>query len=87
MIKIRNILVGWGRRLGIIRTPIDVQILSKERLSMCGKCVYAKHMKLLEIINGKDEYVNTLMCTGCGCPCLEKSLVREEKCPLNKWIR
>lgn len=82
---LRNIIVGWFRRFGLMKTPVDIAVLSKERLWICDNCDYAKTQRILEVINGKAERVNSLQCIKCKCPCLEKTLVREESCPINKW--
>lgn len=85
MIKIKSILTGWARKLGLLSIPVDLKELSQMRLRICEQCSWAKSKKLLEILNGNTNLVNTLICTKCTCPCLEKSLVRKESCPINKW--
>ena len=85
IMNIKHILTGWGRKLKFIATTPVIKQLSKYRLGICEKCPEAKPSKILKIINGKGEYVNSLQCTKCECPCLEKSLVTKEKCPLKKW--
>jgi len=84
-LNFRRILTGWGRAFGLIKTSIYQAHISKVRLDKCGHCIHSKESKALEIINGKAEYKNNLICTKCWCPCLEKSLVLEEKCPVGKW--
>lgn len=85
--KLVHILKGWARRFNLIPTPVDLKQISEDRLWVClsNEGVCARRTKLLQILNGEAEYVNTLVCTKCHCPCLEKSLVREETCPLKKW--
>ena len=85
MKRIGNILKGWAKALRIIKTSSDEKNLSSERLAACGKCEHASKSKVLAIINGHATYEHQLQCTKCGCPCLEKSLVKEETCPLGKW--
>lgn len=85
--KMVHIFKGWARRFRLIETTDELKQLSEYRLGVCkqndGIC--SKKIKVLEILNGDAEYVNSLICTKCGCPCLEKSLVAEEYCPLHKW--
>lgn len=83
--KIQRIITGWLRRFRIIETTDAQQALSTLRLKICKICPESDSKKLLEIANGKANYVNTLMCTKCNCPCLQKSLVTGESCPLKKW--
>jgi len=83
--KIWNILIGWGRALKILITPVNIQELSKKRLEVCGGCEAAKESKALEFINGSAEYIKVIYCTECKCPCSQKSLVKKETCPLGKW--
>lgn len=83
--RIQNIAVGWGRSLGILSIPYTIETLSLKRLSICKECDKAKESKILKVLTSSIEMVDSLQCTECGCPCLEKSLVLGEKCPLNKW--
>jgi|KBSSwiStaDraftv2_1062776.scaffolds.fasta_scaffold21894_6 hypothetical protein len=87
--KIGHIFRGWtkamGARLGFRSLEDKEKKLSDLRLQLCGRCKYAAHKKVLEFINGDDVWVNALFCTKCKCPCLEKSLVAEEKCPMGYW--
>ena len=83
--NILHILTGWGRKLKLIATTPVIKQLSKHRLKICEKCPSARYSKVLRIVNGRGEYANSLQCTKCECPCLEKSLVTKEKCPLGKW--
>ena len=85
MKKFRNILIGWGKRLGILQTSPAEQKMSKARMYICGKCPEAKQSQVLELINGNAEMVDCSFCTLCKCPCLEKTLVIEESCPMGKW--
>jgi hypothetical protein len=83
--KIINILTGWGRALNIIPTPPNARVESARRLMICSVCPAAETKKILQTLNGSVEPVHSLICTKCGCPCLEKTLVEDEQCPLNKW--
>lgn len=85
MIKPVKILTGWARVLGMISTSEPQKKLSELRVSICKLCPEAKTNKVLAILNGNVNYVNQLQCRKCKCPCLEKSLVTDEKCPIGKW--
>jgi len=80
-----NIVVGWARHLELIKTPAAVQELSKTRMEACSTCPFAKESKALEFINGSAEHIDTIYCTICKCPCHQKSLVDNERCPEGKW--
>lgn len=85
MKKLIHILKGWLKVWGILSTSMAEKKLSELRLKQCAGCEQAKMSDVLELINGDLEYVNTIFCNACTCPCLQKSLVTEEKCPLGKW--
>lgn len=92
MSKILNIATGWGRSLGWLDTPQDIAEMSTKRLNICatsgengGPCKYAKESSFLKFFKGEAKELDAVYCTGCGCPVNEKSLVPNEKCPLNKW--
>lgn len=85
MKKLMHILTGWGRAMGFLPVSSAVLKLSQLRLKECGRCAYSKDSSVLEVINGKIQEENSLQCTKCGCPCLEKTLVIDEACPILKW--
>ena len=85
MKKVMNILTGWGKKFGVIPVSRNDQKLSELRLKICGKCDLSEPKKVLEILNGHANYENRLFCTKCKCPCLQKSLVVDESCPIGKW--
>jgi hypothetical protein len=85
MKKIFNILKGWAKAFGILNVSLAEKKLSILRLQLCKGCDKATESKVIEIMNGNDIYEHSLKCTMCGCPCLEKSLVVDEQCPLYKW--
>lgn len=85
MKKVRNILTGWARAFGIIRVPGKVEKMSAERLAICNSCPSAGRSAVLRIINGMARKESQIYCKECKCPCLEKSMVESEKCPLGKW--
>jgi hypothetical protein len=80
-----NMAVGWLRRFKVIKTPKDIAVLSNYRLAVCSLCKFSAHSRIVEIINGSLRDTDSLICTKCKCPCLEKSLVLNEKCPIDKW--
>ncbi len=83
--KIKNILIGWGKRLGFLPTSEAEKKLSELRMKQCKGCPDSKSSKALQIINGAAGYEHQLGCTRCGCPVLEKTLVVAEYCPIAKW--
>jgi hypothetical protein len=83
--KLRNIIVGWGKRLGILQVSTAEAKLSQLRLKECSRCIFSKQSKVLELLNGNATYTAMLYCKRCSCPCLEKTLVVDEKCPINRW--
>lgn len=85
MKKFIHILKGWSKALGIISTTKAEAKLSEMRLRICRFCDHAKRKKVLQVINDEAIYEHSLLCEKCKCPCLEKSLVVDESCPLSKW--
>lgn len=85
MKKLFNILRGWGKYLGVIPKSRAEEKLSELRLNQCKVCEFSNTSKVLEILNGHANYINTIYCAKCTCPVIQKSLVIEEKCPERKW--
>lgn len=85
MKKLAHIILGWGKALGIIQVTSAELKLSQLRMKICSKCELSKPSKTLKILNNSAEYEHSLKCIKCTCPCLEKSLVVDEKCPIGKW--
>jgi hypothetical protein len=83
--KIGHIILGWGKRLGLISVSKAEEKLADLRLQVCGKCTYAEKSRALRILNGSAEYENQLKCSLCSCPCYEKTIVVDEECPISKW--
>lgn len=83
--KVFQILNGWGKAWGILNVSTGEQKLSELRLKICGDCALSKQSTFLKIIQGNVNNSNELVCTKCHCPCLEKTLVVDEKCPVDKW--
>lgn len=87
MLNLRNIFTGWFR--SYVWAGKSIKELSKERLKVCEACDNAIESSTLKILRGTDvEHVLEKKCSrpiGCGCPVVEKSLVKSETCPLKKW--
>lgn len=82
-----HIAQGWAKALGVLEVSEEEKAVSVQRMKTCADCPKAKSTKVLEIVNGKGEYLNTIYCTECFCPVHQKSLVTNEKCPLGKWTK
>lgn len=92
MINVKHIAQGWGKSLGWLQTTPEESLLSIERLNICATsgengsaCEHAKPSSLLKLLRGEAKQMDIIYCDKCGCPATEKSLVTDEKCPLNKW--
>lgn len=85
MKKIKKMLIGWGKRFGLLSVSTSEKRLADLRLTICKNCPESKSAKILSIINGNAEYEQTIKCSMCGCPCWEKTIVVDEICPLGKW--
>lgn len=83
MKKIIHILKGWFASK--VYANKNTESISKIRLLECENCEFTKQSKVLKFINGDAKEIETLKCKGCGCPVVEKSLVKNEKCPKGKW--
>lgn len=84
-LNIRHILVGWGKKWGVIPTSEAEKKLSELRLVQCDHCIHAKESNILKLLDGEASTVKVLYCTLCTCPCEAKSLVPKEYCPVGKW--
>jgi len=84
-LRLRNIVVGWGKYWGILPTTKAEKALSELRLKQCGNCIFSDASKFLKLVNGQAKYEHQLVCTKCTCPCKQKSIVVEENCPVGKW--
>ena len=78
-----HILKGWFHSQ--IYAPQKIKKISEERLAICRTCPYAVEKTFLKFVRGKATEETTKACKFCGCPIQEKSLVKEEKCPMNLW--
>ena len=85
MNKIINIFQAWLKTFGIIKTTRDERRMQVERLEICKGCEFAKKSKTLEAIRGEVTEVNILFCEHCKCSLQEKTLIKNEKCPIEKW--
>ena len=79
------IIIGWAKRWGFLPTSEAETKLSELRMKCCRKCEHAKRSKLMKLINGNANYELQLVCGVCSCPCLQKSLVVKEECPVSRW--
>lgn len=80
-----HIAEGWGKSLGWLNIDAETAKLSQERLKICATCPMAKESTFLKIFKGEAKDLDAIYCTGCGCPVNEKSLVKNENCPQEKW--
>jgi len=85
MINLLRIGKGWFRHLGILPITKELETLAEKRFEICKACPHAEPHKLLKVIDGKMNKVGCISCTICKCPCHQKVLVQEEKCPIKKW--
>lgn len=85
MINIIHIAKGWFR--SYIYAPKKVKSLSEERLEKCRSCAFAVEKTFLKILRDDAVEEKKKACMFCGCPVVEKSLVEEEKCEMNLWLR
>lgn len=83
--KISNILTGWGKRLGILQVSNAEKKLADLRMQICTACPYTETKKILKILKGTADYEKVIACSKCKCPCWEKTIVVDEKCPIDKW--
>jgi hypothetical protein len=83
--NVGHIIRGWGMKLGVIPTSEAEAKLSELRLRVCRECPFVGESSFLKIINGSVENESELYCTKCSCPCLEKTLVVDEQCPVKRW--
>lgn len=79
------IIRGWLMRFGLIPTSNAEKKLSELRLKICHACPLAKDSEILKVINGSIGNATEKFCTKCTCPCLEKTLVVDEFCPIQNW--
>ncbi len=84
--KLKNILTGWAKKLGLLPVAEAEAAMSALRLRICKACPEAKVSPIMKFF-GDDtaELVDTMVCTRCSCPCEPKSLVVNESCPLKLW--
>lgn len=85
MANLLHILEGWSKSMGLMDIKPEDKALSNDRLEKCAGCMYATESKVLKFIKGNADYIDTIYCGLCKCPCNEKSLVPEETCPAEFW--
>ncbi|AZA82175.1 hypothetical protein C1637_09910 [Chryseobacterium lactis] len=83
MLKPIHILKGWFRSYFSVSEKI--RILSEQRLVVCRNCPFAVEKSFLKFRENQAMEEKTKACEKCGCPIIEKSLVEDEKCPMNLW--
>lgn len=83
--NIFHIAKGWFSSL--IYANDEQKKLSAERMAVCLKCPFAVETTFTKILPNKAVEEKKKACKFCGCPIYEKSLVKEEKCPENRWKR
>ena len=72
-------------KFGIIPTSPAEAKLSELRLTICANCPFMGKSNVLRIINGNVSNEAEMYCTKCSCPCIEKTLVVDESCPIKNW--
>lgn len=85
MKKLMHIVKGWGKVLGFIPISTAEEKLSEMRLNICRFCDHGKSKRVFHFINDQAVIGHDLFCTQCKCPCVEKSLVVDEQCPIGRW--
>jgi hypothetical protein len=83
--KLIHIIIGWSKRMGWVETTPAEKKLSDLRMMKCIGCEHAKESRVLKIVDGHANYEQVIACSICKCPCLQKTLVVDETCPINKW--
>jgi hypothetical protein len=84
-LKIINILTGWAKHFKLVSTS-EAEIKMQElRLAICKDCIHAKQSKVLKLVNGTATHEDDKYCDLCTCPLTEKTIVADEKCPINNW--
>ena len=84
-INLKHIVIGWGKKLKVLKTNEAETKLSELRMSICHGCTELKDGKFLKIENGHAGFEQAKKCGVCGCPIEQKTIVINEKCPLGKW--
>jgi hypothetical protein len=85
MVNLKHILIGWGKSLKLLEVTPEEEVMSVARLQVCAVCPFATESSFLKLIKGDGVDMEAIACSKCGCPVNEKSLVKEETCPENKW--
>jgi hypothetical protein len=82
VIKIKNILNGWGN---FIEKSEVTETLAESRAKICATCFECKEGKLLALIKDDLKEVEGHYCALCYCPISAKIRSINERCPLSKW--
>lgn len=83
--RIVHIIIGWGKSTGVLKTTTAEIKLSELRMKKCVTCSFSEVSDLLATLHGEMKIEKVLKCKKCGCPCVEKTLVVDEACPIDKW--
>lgn len=83
--KLRHIIIGWAKFLGLVKTSITDAELSAKRLSICKGCPNRVKGSYMLLVGGSVVEGIEYKCKLCGCPLEPKSLVKDEKCDDGKW--
>ena len=82
MIKIKNILNGWGN---FIEKSEVTETVAESRAKICATCFECKEGKLLALIKDDLKEIEGHYCALCYCPISAKIRSINERCPLSKW--
>jgi hypothetical protein len=82
VIKIKNILNGWGN---FIEKSEVTETVAESRAKICATCFECKEGKLLALIKDDLKEVEGHYCALCYCPISAKIRSINERCPLSKW--
>jgi hypothetical protein len=82
VIKIKNILNGWGN---FIEKSEVTETVAESRAKICATCFECKEGKLLALIKDDLKEIEGHYCALCYCPISAKIRSINEQCPLSKW--
>lgn len=80
--KLDSILSGWKN---VVFENEAVEILAKNRASVCASCPHAKKGKYETFKDNKIKEISGLICKKCSCPLVAKLRSQKETCPIKKW--
>lgn len=85
MSRLGHIIEGWGKSIGLFDVSPDEQALSEKRMAVCAECPNAEQSRFLKLLKGESHNMDAIYCKLCKCPVNEKSLVKNETCPIGYW--